>query len=243
MPMLLSTPERWFRTRQCDFYEFRPAHDPGDRPVALPAELTDWLAVNFPDRELQPLGPSEHSGWISGGPSMKVLALNSEEVQRYSQRWEDADGTSLDPRWQCYQWSYQKWRDRCARIQVTAGMPPAGTPCRWLLCSTGLYWLRGRYTDESQHPNFPGEASFDDWWVVCQSFPEVLEATNATFMMGSDYVAADGKRTVIFETYRREDGDVTYASLFGVDGKAHFTEQVRCAMALPNDVEIECGYF
>lgn len=121
MPMLLSTPKRWFRTRQCDFYEFRPAHGPDDRSVDLPAELTDWLAASFPDRELQPLGPSEHSGWISGGPSMKVLALNTEEVQRYSQRWEDANGTSLDPRWQCFQWPYQMWRDRCARIQVTAG--------------------------------------------------------------------------------------------------------------------------
>lgn len=240
MPMLLSTPERWFRTRQCDFYEFRPADAEDDRPVDLPAELTDWLAASFPDRELQPLGPSEHSGWISGGPAMKVLPLNTEEVQRYSQRWEDANGKSLDPRWQCFQWPCQMWRDRCARIEVTAGMPPAGTPFRWLLCSAGLYWLRGSYSDETQHSKFPGEPCFDDWWVVCQHFPEVLAATNAPFMMGSDYEKADGKRTVIFETYQREDDDVTDVLLFDED--AHNTEQVRSAMALPNDVEIKCGY-
>ncbi|MDT8990706.1 hypothetical protein RQP54_07480 [Curvibacter sp. APW13] len=214
-----------------------------DQPVNLPVELTDWLATNFPDRELHTLGPSEHSGWISGGPCMKVLALTTEEVQRFSQRWEDANGKSIDDRWQCYQWPYQMWRDKCDRIEVTQGRPPNGTQYRWLLCSKGLYWLRGRYSDATHNPEFPGRACFDDWWVVCQRFPEVMEATKTLFMMGNDYVAHDGTRTVVFDIYQRDDHDLKYVPLWETHKSEHATEKVRAALGLSSSVEIHLGDF
>jgi hypothetical protein len=105
--MLLSTPEDWFRTHQRDFYEFRPSKG----QAALPPDLTTWLATNLPNRKLERLGPSEKSGWIIGGPTMLVMAMDEEEIQRYSEHWEDAAGKSIDLRWQCYQWSYVSWCD------------------------------------------------------------------------------------------------------------------------------------
>jgi hypothetical protein len=57
--------------------------------------------------------------------------MDENELKAWHDRWEDRSRTSIDPRWQCYQWRYQEnWLDKYDRIQTMAGIPPAGTSCR-----------------------------------------------------------------------------------------------------------------
>jgi len=191
MPMRVSTPERWFRMRQCDLYQFQLAEGQKE----LPVELKDWIAENLADRTIELLGPSEHSGWIMGGPCYPTLAMSEEEVLKFSHRWEDDSGKSNDPRWQCYQRRYSDWFEQFDRIEVFKGSPPKGMQFRWLFCDAGLYWLRGHYQDsDASHRDFPGEPCIDDWWWACRKFPEIEAATVSSFMMGYDCLDHEGKR-------------------------------------------------
>ncbi len=240
MPMLLSTPEHWFRTKACDIYEFRPGEDQS----ALPDELKTWLAMTMPERQLQTLGPSEHSGWICGGPTMSVLAMNAAEVNMFQERWEDAAGKSVDPRWQCYQWPFSSWREKFEKIAVGKGRPALDVQYRWLLCDAGLYWLRGHYNDDDGSGNtFPGEPSTDDWWWICRNFPEVLTATANRFSMGYDGLDFAGRRIVTFENYQRDGDDVSYGRVLDDDERQRATAQVRLALGLLPELEVGCGFF
>lgn len=240
MPMLLSTPERWFRTHQCDFFEFRPSESNED----LPIELTEWFAGNLPNRPLKRLGPSEYSGFICGGASMLVLAMNDDEVQMFSRRWEDASGKSIDPRWQCFQWPYLNWRTKLDGVEVFKGPVSAGTNCRWLLCEVGLDWLRGQYSSENIPSNaYPGDPTFDDWWIVCQHFPEVRDATQTPFIMGVVFTNTDAGCSVIFESYQRKENDVAYGIIFSKDEQSVAAQKVSEALAPPPNTAIAFGFF
>lgn len=239
MPMLLSTPECWFRTRQCDFYEIRLTKG----RKKLPKELLTWFKENLKQPQVHVLGPSEHSGWICGGGGMAAIAMEAPEVQLFNKRWEDGNGKSNDLRWQCWQWSFAQWRRKFDHIEVFKGLPPTGTQYRWLLCDAGLYWLRGNHSEEQDPTNeFVGLPSMDDWWWVCQKYPEVLDATRSRFCMGYDTVGHAGHRCAAYETYVRENDDVSYESLFFDEDKKQ-ESIVRAVLQLPADVKIDDNFF
>ena len=237
MPMLVSTPEQWFRARQCDLYHFRLA----DGQKGLPVELKDWIAKNLLDPKNQILGPSEHSGWISGGPCFPTIAMSDAEVLKFSDRWEDADGKSLDPCWQCYQRRYTDWLETFDRIEVFKGRPPKGAQYRWLLCDAGLYWLKGRYKDtDTSYREFPGEPCIDDWWWACRKFPEIQAATFEPFLMSYDCLGVNGERIVTFESYSQSDGDVTYGP---ISERNLAKAKVREALGYSVDFDVNIGFF
>lgn len=239
MPILISTPEQWFRTRQCDFFEIRLIK--GQK--GIPKRLLNWFAVNLREPTVHVLGSSERSGWISGGPTMSVVAMDEDEVQAFSDRWEDETGKSNDPKWQCYQYPVSYWREKFERIDVFKGLPPSGSQYRWLLCDAGLYWLRGNYADNDEKPNDSvGLPCMDDWWWVCQKFPEVHEATQSRFCMGYDVHDYQKKRIVAFDTFIRRDGDIGYESFFDDTGKKQ-EAIVRAALELPAELEISDSFF
>jgi hypothetical protein len=174
---------------------------------------------------------------------MSVVAMDEDEVQAFSTRWEDETGKSNDQKWQCYQYPVSNWRERFERIEVFKGLPPSGSQYRWLLCDVGLYWLRGNYADNDEKRNDAvGSPSMDDWWWVCQKFPEVLEATQSLFCMGYDIRDSQGKRCVGFETYIRQEGDVGYGESVFKTGKKR-EDLVRATLGLHADLEIIDNFF
>ena len=238
MPMLIQSPEQWFRTLARDFYEFRPAKG----QTGLPLELTDWIKEKLPHRALTLLGPSEHSGWICGGPTMYVLAMDPQEVDAYTARWEETSGRCIDERWQCFQWPYSGWLLKFERIDVSKGRPMTGTQYRWLLCAAGLYWLRGSYTEESEAiKDFPGIPCRDDWWWACQSFPEV-QTDRKQLLMGSDWVNDAGERVVTFDAYRQEDDDLKFDLIWDRVDREQAGQRVRSALHLTDEVKIHYGF-
>ena len=249
MPIILSSPEAWFRTKGCDFYEFRSTDfDDADaffrQPKKLPSLLTDWLASTFPDRSLQRLGPSEHSGFICGGPRLEVIKMSPEEVSLYSAQWEDATGKCNDARWQCYQWPYEMWLEKFEHINVALGRPPEGTAYRWLLCNAGLFTITGSYTAEgSKNQSCPDLPCFDDWWWMRQQFPGHAITDDEVFFMGCDFGDRNDDSHVVFESYRQEGGDVTYASIFNEGTGDKAIARVREALALSESAKVTSGFF
>jgi len=241
MPMVISTPERWFRTRRCDMYQFQLAQGQRD----LPIDLRTWLAMNLQDPKIEILGPSEHSGWISGGGQSPTVAMTASEAQQFQDRWETPDGTSLDPRWQCYQRRYIDWLAQFEQIEVSKGRPAKDSQYRWLLCDAGLYAVQGHYKEaDTQRWGVPGEPSIDDWWWSCQQFPEVHAATQVPFMMGFHYLDSQGKRNITFQFYEQRDGDARFTiSVDWLKNQNTFKEQVRVALGCPDETPIHFGFF
>jgi hypothetical protein len=233
MPQRISTPEEWFRTQACDFFAIGLAK--GVKEV--PAELKEWFKQHLPHRSLTPIGPSEHSGWICGGPVMYQVAMDENDLKAFCERWEDRSGKSLDPRWQCYQCCYWDWLVKFDRIQTMAGVPPAGTTCRWLLCNAGVFWLTGSYTKEDGDYS---ELCFDDWWIIRQRFPDLSIGADEVFLMGyTIFRNPDALPLVAVEEYEEKDGDVHYAHGFRTAlEKEAINRRIRTELALPENTEI-----
>ena len=238
MPMLLISLEKWFRTRKEDFFEIRLA----EGVKAIPPDLIAWIAEKMPHRSIVTLGPSEHSGWIEGGPRMRGLGLDPGYVEVFEACWLGGwDGDPAVPRFQCVWWRYQDWLDRFERIQTGAGLPPEGAPFRWLLCDGGLFWLRGVYVGKA-YKSSAGEPCHDDWWIVRQRFPELRIGDDEVCLMGTCRVDDSGARPSMgMATYRQADGDITYDVEILENPDPHVA-RARKALAMPDDAEVWCGW-
>ena len=173
---------------------------------------------------------------------MYVLAMDALDINAYSARWEEPSGRSIDERWQCFQWPYSGWLSKFERIEVFKGQPIAGTQYRWLLCASGLYWMRGSHTEESRvFKDFPGLPQTDDWWWACRKFPEI-QTDRSQLLMGNDWVNDAGQRVVIFESYRQGDDDLKFDLIWEHEERNRAFEQVQKALQLPNEVKIDYGF-
>lgn len=63
--------------------------------------MQDWFSRNLPNSRTETPAPSEHSGWIMGGPSSLRIAFTDADLATFCAQWERLDGTRLDPRFQC----------------------------------------------------------------------------------------------------------------------------------------------
>jgi hypothetical protein len=238
MPAVIGTPEQWFRTQGCDFFEISPIDDseenfifgdiPDRRRVEILAEAEEWFKQHLPHRSITILGPSEYSGFICGGPRMRVVALDENDLKLFGK---------FDARWVCYQWRYQDWLDRFDNIQTTPGIPPAGTSCRWFLCKAGLFWIKDG--------DYPGEPRFDDWWLIRRRYPDLLIKKNEVFLMGNIFFDSPNKPpSVVFERYKEEHGDIHYAfTSLGEKLLKKYTKHIRTALALPKGTKIGYEFF
>ena len=107
MPTLIRTPEDVLRATGRDMYLIRfpngaRANQAGRDPDGH-ADLMAWFSTHQPHVKPELIGPSEFSGWIYGGITGD-LCLNWTEADAaaFSAVWEDANGSSLDPRFQSY---------------------------------------------------------------------------------------------------------------------------------------------
>jgi hypothetical protein len=238
MPQIISTPEQWFRTQGCDFF----AIGLSEGVKKIPAELKAWFKQYLPHRSLTPIGTSEHSGWITGGPIMYRFVMDENDMKAFCDRWEDRSGKSLDPRWQCYQCRYQDWLVKFDRIQTMASIPPAGTTCRWLLCNAGVFWLSGSY---SKDEGYDCEPCFDDWWIIRRRFPDLSIEEGEVFLMGYNIFQNPGASPLVaVEEFEEKDGDIDYAHGFRTaPEKKAINKRIKAALALPKNTKIEHGFW
>ena len=119
MPMLVRTPEQVLRQTRRNLYLIKFSQDPfgmGEiEDIPGRKELLDWFDKECPDVELEDLGPFEGSGWICGciGLLMRV-GFDKASLAKFCAAWENADGSSVDPRWQCKIYPYRHYL-KCAK--------------------------------------------------------------------------------------------------------------------------------
>lgn len=117
MPSLIRSPEEILCTTHADLFFIRfkngaQAHPAGRDPDGQ-AELFAWLGEHFPHVTPELIGPSEYSGWICGGITGDVyLNWTEADVVTFSAAWEDANGDSIDPRFQCYHYPFTEYQRR-----------------------------------------------------------------------------------------------------------------------------------
>lgn len=105
MPMLIETPEDYFRGHQGDFFEFAYRGPQNKKAfVKHRGERNAWLKKLLPKRPLIHLGPSEYSGWICGGPTLSATPADESIRQAFLERW-----TFPSSPWELVEHRYADW--------------------------------------------------------------------------------------------------------------------------------------
>jgi hypothetical protein len=135
---LLRTPEDIFRAEKKDLYvihdekewaSFKSAEEKEERLPAGDGDrsgldlIKKWIEDNLPGTWMETIAPSEHSGFLSGGPTGLRVDFTAEGLERFVAQWEDGSGKSLDPRIQCYIYPYEWWYRRHGRFVPTRAKP------------------------------------------------------------------------------------------------------------------------
>lgn len=115
MPLLVRTPEQILREEKRDLYyiEFSVFGETGNDSEDPPgrSELLAWLEKHIPQCQVEPLGPSEKSGWVVGGIHGRIrVDFDAAGLAKFCHTWENADGLSKDPRFQCMLIRYGDWK-------------------------------------------------------------------------------------------------------------------------------------
>ncbi len=115
MPQLVRTPEDVLRATKQDlcYIQFTD-EDAFDLPKdTIPGrkELLAWFERELPHVELEDLGPLEEGEciFLEGAPLgvFVRVAFDEASLAKYVETWENEDGSSKDPRWQCFIYTYQ----------------------------------------------------------------------------------------------------------------------------------------
>lgn len=114
MPMLISTPEGFFRAEKRDFFEFSYCGKPTKKAFKKHlSEFNAWWKATFPQYATTVLGPSEYSGWIIGGPGMVTTPADELVKQGYLDRWSDKSSP-----WTMVHHRYSDWLELLESCEV-----------------------------------------------------------------------------------------------------------------------------
>ncbi len=170
MPQLIRTPEDIFRAERRDVYALHFAEEDRNTSRATNDEMQRWFAQHMPDSPTEPMAPSEHSGFIEGGPIGLRIAFTDADLQRFCQLWEDAQGQSIDPRFQCYQYAYQNWWNKYGHYQPTLAQPQGPGASVWIESPLGTINHVLPAGQANHHP-----ATVRDLWAnACLQWPQLL---------------------------------------------------------------------
>ena len=116
MPMLISTPEDYFREKQEDFFEFEYCGKENRTAFAKHRdEMNEWWDKLFPQHQVTRLGPSEYSGWICGGPGMSTTPVNETVRKAFLEKW-----TFKSSPWKLVEHRYNDWLTAVRSCEVVA---------------------------------------------------------------------------------------------------------------------------
>lgn len=169
MIQLIRTPEQIFRAERRDIYSLRFLQEREDDVRQTRQEMQAWFAKHMPDSRTELLAPSEHSGFIEGGPIELRIAFTDADLQQFCQRWETPDGDSNDPRFQCYQYAYQSWWNKHGHYQPTLEQPNILGPSVWVETPLGIL----SHVLPIEQGNYHPATVRDIWANACEQWPEL----------------------------------------------------------------------
>ena len=143
MPYLMRTPEEIFRTEGKDIYVIRFKGEEDEMPAdESPArtEMMAWLHEHLPHTHVEPSAPSEYSGYIIGYFGDLRVDFSESDLKVFCDRWENPDGGSVDPRFQCYLHPYQRWLDKISKFLASRERPTTIGLTLWWSTPQGIFY-------------------------------------------------------------------------------------------------------
>ncbi len=169
MPQRIRTPEEIFRSERRDIYTLEFQAKTSAELQKTFKEMQDWFNQNTPDSPTEMLAPSEHSGWIVGGPMSLRIAFTPADLEIFCKRWENTDGGSLDPRFQCSLHPYVDWWEKHGRYMPTLARPEGLGVSVWIETSLGIL----SHVLPDPEANYHPAKAADLWANACQQWPEL----------------------------------------------------------------------
>jgi len=122
---MVRTPEDVLRQTRCNLYyikfhieDRRFLHSRNIEDIPGRRDIFAWFKRECPEVELENLAPPEESGFIEGGIGILVrVAFDKKSLAKYCAVWENADGSSKDPRWTCYIYRYAQYLKNAPEIR------------------------------------------------------------------------------------------------------------------------------
>lgn len=184
MPVIIHSPEHWFRTQQRDLYVINYRKEPDffadyDESQMVHDEqvLKNWFKVHLPNIPLSIIGPSEYSGWIEGGPRYLTADFDSARLSRFEATWDE------NYLWKIEVWPFSKWKQRIDSVRLLTAPLYVMENVRWWDTPQGVLVVSS-YTSD---PGY-GEDGFlsleDGWWKLQQAYPEFSRLPANTFPCG-----------------------------------------------------------
>lgn len=216
MPHLIRTPEDIFRAERKDVYtlEFRQQDPLANRETY--EEMEAWFKQHLPESSTEMLGPSEHSGWIEGGPTSLRIAFTDADLATFCAQWENADGTSLDSRFQCCIRPYADWWEKRGKFMPTLERPEKPGASVWIETPLGILNHVLTDTDVLYHP-----ANARNLWAnACDQWPELktLDLENLRHGLVGKYDSPESPWVLLWnrpfgEMFKNKDIDAYWRSV------------------------------
>lgn len=197
MPYLIETPECWFRTNQRDIYEL--SYDVPENFFDLSAKaqkriqtqyrkesrkLTAWFESNLPEITLTILGPSEYSGYILGGPTMKVADFDEKGLEVFNAHWRDKQP------WKIIVHSFAEWAQRLSNVHLLSAPADPEKSCSWWDTPEGIVLL-------SADQNGKLLSRYDASWLLNQLRPNLAKAEEYAYPYGEYHANTDHPLLII----------------------------------------------
>lgn len=171
MPQLIRTVEDIFRAERQDVYALHFLENKSSAIRHTWHEMQSWFERHIPDSPTETMGPSEHSGWIEGGPSCLRIAFTPMDLKRFCDEWEYTDGSSKDPRFQCCMYPYQAWWEKHGHYCPTAERPSEPGVSVWIESPLGILSHVICDRETRSHP----ATARDLWANACQQWPQLRD--------------------------------------------------------------------
>ena len=200
MPQLIRTPEDIFRAEAKDLYFIAIKDDKGQESPAW-GEIQEWLKTHLPDARVEMMAPSEQSGWISGYFGELRVDFSEADLAAFCAHWENADGGSLDPRFQCYVMPYQPWFERISQYAPAIEQPAEPGLTRWWDTPIGFVYHQISLEEAAQMEleRHPVNAR-DLWFNFSRLMPELASLDPSKLTHGDICKRSDGRWIVVYST-------------------------------------------
>lgn len=198
MPRIIRTLERVFREEGKDIYVVRFKDEDEDGAAAEQAErdLIAWVEANLPGTPLETLGYSEKSGWISGVMGLRI-DFSEEGLKKFCDRWENAEGKSLDERFQCFLLQYKTWLEESERYIPTRNQPEGPGVTLWVDTPLGFIFHQ---IAANEAKDFKGQMHPANWrdlfWHAQKLWPELEGVDTSELTYGNICQEKNGKWAV-----------------------------------------------
>ena len=128
MPKLIRTIDEYFKVEKKDLYliKFTQYQKKGafdfkqmTSPPQGKKELLEWFKLNLPNTRIEDIFQYPESTGIEHAPWDHTICIHFDEISLkvFCEKWEDEDGKSLSPDFQCYFYQVNRYTERQSKLK------------------------------------------------------------------------------------------------------------------------------